>query len=480
MKELNTSSNNTNLPAKFGQIVSLRFWGFNLLMAVVYYISGKLSFALSFEHSIVTIVIFTAEGFALAAALLLGKRILPGIFLGQFILALFNNLALLPTFLVSSINTLEAFIAITLYRHFNLNARLDNIHSLGSLVLIITLVLQPFSATFGTLSLALTGVLSWEYYLNSWFSWWFGNALGQLLVTPMILTFYATVKAHPSKKLWGEMAIVSAIFGFMAYFFTHYSPLSTFALMLAVTTPLVIMLAAYRGTFQACFSVFVMTAVILYETHQGYGLFKDHSFIHLIELNYYVLSNILLALVLGVLFKERKDSEEKLQLLALYDPLTGLLNRNVRTQELIRAIASAKRTSRKFAVGFLDLDGFKEINDEFGHATGDEVLKIVSQRLRNVTRKENTLIRQGGDEFILIIENMDLSEAFEPYLARLIRSVSQPMSIGENKIQVTCSIGVAVYPIDGEEPEELLKRADQAMYQAKKMGKNCFAYAQVA
>lgn len=469
---------NPNQLIGYSLLSSPTFWLQTALMAAIYFVSGKLSFALSYEHSIVTVVIFAAEGFALAAALILGKRILPGIFLGQFILAYFNELSVLPTLMVSIVNTMEAALAIWLAQRIQLGLRINNMRNLLGLLLLIVLVLQPFSATFGTLSLVLSGVLPWSDYLGSWFAWWFGNSMGQIIITPMILAFFACYQKGCYRKHWHELILICIGFGLLAYLFTLYSATANFALMLAVTTPLVVLLTAYKGVAKASFAVFTLTVVILYQTQQGFGPFQGQGFAQLIELNYYVLSHALLALILGVLFKERKDAEKKLAHMALYDPVTGLFNRNALSQTLSQALPRAKRQNSLVAVGFLDLDGFKEINDTYGHDAGDAVLQTVGHRLQEVTRAENTLIRQGGDEFIIILEDVKELAELEPYLLRLLNLMSQPMPVSGQQIEISCSIGVSVYPINGESMDDLVKRADQAMYQAKNSGKNCFAFAE--
>ncbi|QKI90072.1 diguanylate cyclase domain-containing protein [Thiomicrorhabdus xiamenensis] len=449
------------------------FLTLNLLMAVTYFVSGKLSFAFSYEHSIITIVIFAAEGFALAGALIFGKRILPGIFFGQLALAWHNGLLLETSLAVSIINTLEAWIGITLFQLLKLNRKMETMRDLGGILLLILFILQPFSATLGTLSLVSSGLLFWESYPVSWLSWWFGNAMGQILLVPMLLAFSSGRVRH--KRI--ELAAIGIFFAVTTYLFTRYEIASNFVLIMALMTPLVILIAAKKGVALSGFAVNVLTVTILYQTYQGFGPFKEGSFEQLIELNYFVLSLILLALILGVLFEERRASERLLSQMALYDPLTGLFNRNAMKQKILEALARAWRHDKLVAVCFIDLDGFKDVNDLYGHDSGDIVLKILAERLRNITRRENAVVRQGGDEFISVIEDLEDKEQLKPYLQRVLLEMESEIELNAHTIKLSCSLGVALYPLNASDPETLLKLADQAMYAAKQAGKNRYKFA---
>lgn len=168
----------------------------------------------------------------------------------------------------------------------------------------------------------------------------------------------------------------------------------------------------------------------------------------------------------------RKKEDERNYYLAYHDTLTGLPNRAFFLGVQQQAISQAKLTHQMLALLFLDLDNFKPVNDTHGHAIGDQLLAAVAERLRAAIRKTDTVARFGGDEFaILLIDLVDMKIATG--LARtLIEILSQPFVLGEQKIQTHASIGIAIYPYDGEEAETLLANADKAMYQAKKQGGN--------
>lgn len=168
---------------------------------------------------------------------------------------------------------------------------------------------------------------------------------------------------------------------------------------------------------------------------------------------------------------ERKTLEDKLDHLAHYDGLTGLPNRMLLQDRVEQAIAGADRLQQKFALLFIDLDGFKTINDEAGHAVGDEVLKIVGQRLLAVIRGMDTAARLGGDEFVIILTDIGNAGNAARVAQKVIDSLSQPCPVGDLSLPLSASIGVSLYPSGERSADELLRSADEAMYQAKRSGK---------
>jgi diguanylate cyclase (GGDEF)-like protein/PAS domain S-box-containing protein len=168
---------------------------------------------------------------------------------------------------------------------------------------------------------------------------------------------------------------------------------------------------------------------------------------------------------------ERKALEDKLDHLAHYDGLTGLPNRMLLQDRVEQAIAQAERQQQKFALLFIDLDGFKRINDELGHPVGDEVLKLVAQRLLAEIRAMDTAARLGGDEFVVILTDIQHGENAGRVAEKVLASLAQPYLVAGRSLALSASIGVSLYPVDEREAHELLRSADQAMYQAKRDGK---------
>lgn len=182
--------------------------------------------------------------------------------------------------------------------------------------------------------------------------------------------------------------------------------------------------------------------------------------------------------IVGVLsdITDRKRTEQELRCLANYDTLTGLPNRSLLGERLGHAIVDARRGKHKLAVLFLDLDRFKHVNDSMGHAAGDRMLKAAGARLRQCVHERDTVARLGGDEFTVILENIvDVHDATD--MAQLLLEAFQlPLGMGGSQdVVISPSIGIAMYPDDGQVPTDLLKYADTAMYQAKEHGRNTYA-----
>lgn len=167
-----------------------------------------------------------------------------------------------------------------------------------------------------------------------------------------------------------------------------------------------------------------------------------------------------------------KQAEEKIYKLAFYDPLTQLANRTLLADRFKLAIARAQRQKRMFAVCMIDLDGFKPVNDKYGHEMGDRVLVEVAKRLTEIIRGYDTVARLGGDEFVLLINDIVDETALKNTVNRVLIELAAPYVIDKKHLHLSASIGSALYPTDNEETDILLRHADHAMYQAKQMGRN--------
>ncbi|MFT5452397.1 MAG: diguanylate cyclase (GGDEF)-like protein, partial [Enterobacterales bacterium] len=172
----------------------------------------------------------------------------------------------------------------------------------------------------------------------------------------------------------------------------------------------------------------------------------------------------------------RKRSEEELRKLANFDSLTKLPNRSLFMDRLSHAIASAKRSSTMFALLFIDLDHFKTINDSLGHSIGDELLRKVAQRLVRCVREADTVARLGGDEFVIILENIHDADQVGACAEKIIRRMQKSIDVSGTVLKTSPSIGIGIYPADGEDIETLIKNADIAMYSAKQKGRNNYQF----
>ena len=171
---------------------------------------------------------------------------------------------------------------------------------------------------------------------------------------------------------------------------------------------------------------------------------------------------------------DRKRAEEQIEFHAYHDVLTRLPNRKLFTDRLTQNLTHARRTGKPLAVMFVDLDHFKSINDTLGHTAGDELLLEMARRLRGCVREEDTVARIGGDEFTIILSELRHPEDAVTVAEKIIAAVQKPLPVGEASMEVSASIGIAIYPVDGTDPESLLRNADSAMYRAKESGRNTY------
>ena len=162
--------------------------------------------------------------------------------------------------------------------------------------------------------------------------------------------------------------------------------------------------------------------------------------------------------------------------LAYHDPLTGLPNRLMLVDRLEHALHSHIRNKMQLAVMFIDLDGFKAINDTCGHAIGDQLLQQTSERFQSLLRSGDTVARLGGDEFVIVVESCRSREAIVRIAEKLITTIAEPLHINGYELEVRGSIGIAIAPQDGQEPDAIMEAADQAMYWVKMKQGNDFCF----
>lgn len=175
-------------------------------------------------------------------------------------------------------------------------------------------------------------------------------------------------------------------------------------------------------------------------------------------------------------FCQRKQAEERIQYLAYYDGLTGLPNRSLFSQRLNHALTQARRSKKNLSVLFVDLDRFKNINDTLGHEAGDYLLQEMAKRFKTCLRESDTVARLGGDEFVILLEDIADSKYAASVAQKIIGTAQSPFTINAGDYQVTASVGISIYPEDGEDDQTLMKHADIAMYLAKDQGKNNYQF----
>jgi len=278
-----------------------------VLLAAAYVVAGELSFAILQEHAIISISVFAPEGFALAAVLLFGYRLWPGIFLGQLILAQINGLDVVSSLGIAGLNSLEAILAVWLFKHFSLSTKLERPRDFIGLFAIITLILQPLTALLGSAILLMSSVTVWADFWQNVFSWWFGNIMGQLLFTPMLLLLY-----HHWKRIKMGHLLVSSLVVFIAnYGLLVFIPTDSLAIVLSITMPLFTLLILYKDLLYAITAVVMLALSSLYATHEGIGFFTHKNMLdNIVELNFFILAHFLTVVIIGSLVSERNRLRE--------------------------------------------------------------------------------------------------------------------------------------------------------------------------
>jgi signal transduction histidine kinase len=282
------------------------------IIAFIYFLAGNLSLAISPDNSIVTIVVFSAEGIALASAILYGKRIWIAVLIGQFFLAYYNGMAWEPSLGIAIVNSIEAILAVIFFRKLKLNKNLATFRDVFWLIIIILCVLQPFSALLGNVVLVTFDIIEPSDYLNSSFFWFIGNIMGQLLIAPMILLMYTNVTKRDSKKI----ILISSVSIILSYLFLEVYPITNPLLLLGLTIFFTLFLSYQKGVHYGALATVLIAFVSLYLTHNGIGVFiKGNPIDNIINLNTYFMFQILLVLLFGTLLSDVKDQTQRLKIL---------------------------------------------------------------------------------------------------------------------------------------------------------------------
>jgi diguanylate cyclase (GGDEF)-like protein len=189
-----------------------------------------------------------------------------------------------------------------------------------------------------------------------------------------------------------------------------------------------------------------------------------------------VLARVHNLLEVRLLHQKARNHAKTQEFRALHDPLTGLANRRLLVERVSQAIIHAKRNGGIMAVVYLDLDGFRQINNTMGHDAGDLLLKLVAARLVAAVRQEDTVARLGGDEFVIAMPHVNSIEGVELTAEKVIKALSQPYNVEGSEVSVTASAGVGLYPLHGKDVNTLLKNADAALLEAKQANKNTYRF----
>ncbi len=281
------------------------------ILALLYLFAGITSLLLLKDHNnIVNIGIFASEGISLAFALYFGKRVWPGIFLGQLILALINNIDLLSSFEIASINSIEAIIGVTLFNKYKLDMRLLRLKDIIGLSIIIIFILQVFSSFLSNIVLLLNEQIIQEEFITSTFSWWFGNIMGQLLFTPFILSILMNYK---NIKIL-HYIFCGLVFGILLYFIEIVFVIKSHLLILSITIPFTIFVVSRKGITYGMLLSVIVAFISSYSVYLNVGAFYLESNIdNIINYNLFVLAHIIIVFTVNILFEQKKKFELNLR-----------------------------------------------------------------------------------------------------------------------------------------------------------------------
>jgi len=281
-----------------------------ITLAVLYYLTGELSFWLLLKKTIVSVGVFIPEGIALAFALYFGVKVVPGIFIGQFILAFINMDSIALGLEIGAVNSLEALLAIFFFSKFKLDTKLNSFKDILGLLALSLLILEPFSAILGNMALFFHGVVTTDTLLSSISSWWIGNFMGQFLYTPFLLILFTNFKNLDINKY----ILYGVVYGAIVFALVILIDIKNPLLIMSVTLPILILAMSQEGIVYGSMMSVVLSLVAALSYWYNFGAFYlNSSFDNTINYNFFVLAHVLTTLTTGVLFEYKKHHEKNLQ-----------------------------------------------------------------------------------------------------------------------------------------------------------------------
>jgi len=436
-------------------------------LGAVYFVAAKLGLKLASEHPSASSV-WPGTGIALAAILISGYGAWPGIFLGAFYANLTTAGSIATSLGIAIGNSLEALIGARLLNNLaHGRAVFDRARDVLKFALLAAILSTVVSATVGVASLSLGRFIRPDAFGKVWFTWWLGDAIGAILLTPLLVLW----REHPRIDWNLRRALEAALFlaSFVAVNLLVFAGMSSMSQenypLAFLCTPFFIWTAFRFGQRETAFAVAVLCAISLWGTLHGYGPFANshRSAQSLLLLQSFLGVTALMSLVLAAMVAENRSVETDLLRLAITDPLTGLANYRKFIDDLDGEIQRARRSRRGFAVLFFDVDNLKSVNDRQGHIAGNQALCRVALALRSCCRSIDTVARYGGDEFAMILPEADKEAAH-----RVAARVAHALAADRDGPPIAVSTGVAMFPEEGEKAESLVSAADGKLYRAKR------------
>ena len=439
------------------------------LTALAYVLAGWLSFKVAAYVANTVAAIWLAAGIGAMASLRFGAAGVVGVLLGS--LGLYSQILPLDHAIRFALGaTAGAWIMGSLpHRLQPFSPSLDFVSSVAKFALVAAPLGSAVSALTGVFSLYFFGELSSGLVLRGLWVGWLGELLGVYMVAPLLLTVsrWDLVPTGKAARLEALVLLLSML-ALTLLMMQYVEPLRPAEIVLFVLLPAVLWAALRFSVTGASLAIFLAALIVLGVAVVSYGGINQATS----PRDVFALQVSMLTMALGGMFvsaalSERRYSEMRLDMLANHDPLTGLPNRSYFQDFLSHALAHAQRDKSQVSLLFIDLDRFKHINDSQGHEVGDQVLRIVANRLDEQLRTDDFVARLGGDEFAVILTHPPVSRAASRVARKLIQALSVSFKLGQRRYAMGASIGISVYPDDGTDANTLLRQADLAMYQAK-------------
>ena len=438
-------------------------------LALLYIVAGKLGLRLAFLHASATAV-WPCTGIALVAFLIFGYRVWPGILAGALIVNLTTAGSLATSIGIAVGNTLEGVVGCYLVTRFAGGQHaFEKAQDIFKFAFFAGMVGTTVSATIGVTTLALGGFASWAMYGSIWSTWWLGDAVGAVVVTPFLLLWRENLRLNLNRKQVTELVFLFS--GLLLTAWIAFGARLNFSLrdypLKYLCIPFLVWAAFRFDRRTAATTICVLAAIATWGTLHGYGPFsRDFQNTSLLLVQTFMGITAVTTMALAAEVTEHHRAEEHVQWLAVTDPLTGLANYRRLLDVLDLEIKRYGRAGRSFAVLLLDLDGLKKINDAYGHLVGSRALCRLANIILIHCREIDTAARYGGDEFVLV-----LPETGSEAARNVAQRISERLGNDSEVPPLTVSTGTAIFPQDGRTIDELFGTADRALYLEKESSK---------
>ena len=410
--------------------------------------------------------VWPPSGFALATIILAGRHIWPAILAGAIFVHFSESANLLTAIAIGAGNALEAIVGAALVERYagGANAFLRTNH-IFRFTAIAALASAPLSASIAATTPMLAGRGVWADYPYFWMTFWLGSLSGILVFAPLMLLWATTPMRLPRVPEVVEgvgLLLLLAGVGMVVFGGFYPSDVKTYPLEF-LCVPFFLWASFRFGRRASVTAIAVLSGLAAWGTFRGYGPFAQNTPNEsLVLLQAYTSVMAVMVTVLASIVSEHQKAEVQLHELAITDPLTGLVNYRRLLEVMRTEIARSNRSGRPFAVLFVDMNGLKIINDQYGHLVGSRALCRIADVLRKCCRATDTAARFGGDEFALILPE---TGGFGGRL--VLERVQKLLATDPDKPTLAVSGGVAVFPADGDSPTMLLRAADQALYESR-------------